>query len=323
MLAMLNEWTKLGLIVRSAGGPQPTTHAMLPTPHLTEGLLRVYFSSCDDNMRGRIYSADLSRLDPTAVLDIHAKPILDLGGTGAFDADGVNPSQLVERDGALFLYYIGWKRYSTDVPYTLLAGLAISENKGKTFERVSNNPILVPIAGELNFRTAPHVFRTTGGWGMLYIGGERFFTSRTGKRLPTYSLCRTYSKDGIAWSNTTETLLSPDVSRHEIGFGRPYLWTDAQGAPSLLISVRTEAGYTLCEMTAPEWSIRPNYHEILPCSEGGWDSEMICFGAPCAVDGWDYLFYNGNEFGRTGFGVARRRSTTTTAEMSGTLREPH
>lgn len=308
---MTDDWSKLGLIIQSIGSAQARTHAMLPTPHLTKEFIRVYFASCDDSMRGRIYFADLNRRDPTAVHTIDERPILDLGDAGTFDADGVNPSHLVERDGALFLYYIGWKRYSTDVPYTLLAGLAISENAGQTFERVSDNPILAPRAGESYFRTAPHVYRTPGGWGMLYIGGERFFTSRTGKRLPSYSLCRTFSKDGISWSGATETLLSPEASRQEIGFGRPYLWTDAQGTPSLLISVRSELGYTLCEMAAPEWSIAPRYHEIIPRSKEGWDSEMICFGAPCAVDGWDYLFYNGNAFGRTGFGVACRRSQPT------------
>ena len=33
---------------------------------------------------------------------------------------------------------------------------------------------------------------------------------------------------------------------------------------------------------------------------------MTCFGAPCRVGEFEYLFYNGNQFGRSGFGVARR-----------------
>jgi hypothetical protein len=39
-------------------------------------------------------------------------------------------------------------------------------------------------------------------------------------------------------------------------------------------------------------------------SSSGWDSEMICF--PCVIDvaGQRYLFYNGNQHGKTGFGYA-------------------
>jgi hypothetical protein len=37
-----------------------------------------------------------------------------------------------------------------------------------------------------------------------------------------------------------------------------------------------------------------------------WHSAMTCFGAPCRVGEVEYLFYNGNRFGRSGGGVACR-----------------
>ena len=39
-------------------------------------------------------------------------------------------------------------------------------------------------------------------------------------------------------------------------------------------------------------------------SESGCDSEMICY--PCLFDfeGKRYMTYNGNEYGKTGFGIA-------------------
>jgi len=33
---------------------------------------------------------------------------------------------------------------------------------------------------------------------------------------------------------------------------------------------------------------------------------MVCFGAPCSVGSSELLFYNGNQFGRSGFGIAQR-----------------
>jgi hypothetical protein len=39
-------------------------------------------------------------------------------------------------------------------------------------------------------------------------------------------------------------------------------------------------------------------------SEDGWDAEMICFPAVIDVCGKRLMFYNGNQHGATGFGVA-------------------
>lgn len=282
------------------------THAQIPTPQVERHTVRVLYASCDANLRGRIFSVELDRSSPMEIVRMENEPVLDLGDAGDFDADGVSPFQLIERDGAVFLYYNGWKRHSPSTPYTLFAGLAISEDDGRSFRRVSKSPVLPPIAGETQFRTAPYVYRTAAGWGMLYVAGDSFFTGSTGKRLPLYSLHRTFSKDGITWQAGGE-MLERNPLAGEIGFGRPYLWHDKTGEPSLLISVRRETGYTLVEFTsssgAPGGTSR---REILPRSETGWDSEMVCFGAPCAVGPWEYLFYNGNQFGRTGFGLARR-----------------
>ncbi len=40
-------------------------------------------------------------------------------------------------------------------------------------------------------------------------------------------------------------------------------------------------------------------------SPGGWDSDMQCYPYVFECDGDIYLLYNGNEFGRWGFGVAQ------------------
>jgi hypothetical protein len=40
-------------------------------------------------------------------------------------------------------------------------------------------------------------------------------------------------------------------------------------------------------------------------AESGWDSEMICYPNVFECDGQIYLLYNGNEFGKFGFGLAK------------------
>jgi sucrose-6-phosphate hydrolase SacC (GH32 family) len=43
---------------------------------------------------------------------------------------------------------------------------------------------------------------------------------------------------------------------------------------------------------------------FLNVTPGDWDSDMLCYPHAFECDGQVYLLYNGNEFGRYGFGLA-------------------
>lgn len=44
----------------------------------------------------------------------------------------------------------------------------------------------------------------------------------------------------------------------------------------------------------------------LDVSDQGWDDQAVCYAAVVDLGGQEYMFYNGNGFGETGFGVAVR-----------------
>lgn len=310
----MGTWRRLGLVMAPPGGEKTRSHAMLPTPLVLDDRIRVYFAACDVELRGRIFRVDLRRDDPREIMEFDGEPVLDLGESDAFDADGVNPSQVFARDGVLYLYYIGWRRRSAETPYTLFMGLAVSVDGGLRFRRLSRHPRLSPTAGEEYFRTAGHVYQSDAGWGMLYIGGGKFFTNVAGKRLPLYSLRHTVSTDGLNWTAPSTELLSPNPAKGEIGFGRPVLWHD-DGRPVIVLSVRTEVGYVLASKPLEDGA---KWATVLDKSDDEWDAEMTCFGAPCSVGDSEYLFYNGNRFGFTGFGAATRPAQ---AAFTGTFGE--
>jgi len=308
---MKKQWTDLGLRFEAPGSGLLQTHAMLPTPIVLADRIRVYFSSCDADLRGRIFAVDLSLDHPHAVIHFDPAPVLDLGTMGCFDADGVNPCHLEIFDGVWRLYYVGWQRLSQDVPYTLLAGLALSEDFGKTFVRWKTEPVLPATPDERYFRTAPFVQRVDNGFQMLYIGGNRFVPSPSGKLLPRYAIRRSWSADGIHWPDPTEDVLLPDEAHGEIGFGRPRIETLPGQAPALMVSVRTEQAYTLMMCPWDEGPVdRSRFVEVVDAAGHAWASEMTCFGATCQVEDRALLFYNGNGFGRTGFGLAYRDLTS-------------
>jgi hypothetical protein len=300
----LPRWEKRGLVFAPPGTGWMRSHAMLPTPLVLPDRIRVFFAACDADLRGRIFRVDLDRDDPRRILELGDAPALDLGPPGAFDADGVNPSQILTCEGRLILCYIGWQRLSAEVPYTLFAGLAESEDGGLSFHRRGGGQILHPASEERYFRTAPFIFPAPGGWGMLYIGGGTFFDGKAGKRIPIYSLCRADSADGRRWDAPPRpALLDPDPGQGEIGFGRPVLWQEGD-AMTLLVSVRTQDGYTQRQARLEAGVLR--WDTVLDGAAEEWESLMTEFAAPCRAGAWEYLFYNGNQFGRLGFGVARR-----------------
>jgi hypothetical protein len=298
-------WRKLGRVLEAQGGPLSRTHVMLPTPHPLEDRVRVFFTSCDDDLRGRVFFADFEPEPPFAVLDVSSSPVLDPGAPGAFDCDGVNPSQIVTVEGRLALLYIGWRRGGETAPYTLFAGLALSENDGLSFEKAAE-PLLPPCAGESLFRTAPFLQREGEGYRLLYIGGDEFVAGEGGRRLPVYSLMELRSATPWRWEGPGRTLLTPDRQAGEIGFGRPVLWRD-DGRARLMMSIRTSAGYTLVDAPSDFTpGQRPKFTQVLDSPAEAWEADMTCFGAPCAIGDYELLFYNGDGFGRTGLGLGWR-----------------
>jgi hypothetical protein len=51
--------------------------------------------------------------------------------------------------------------------------------------------------------------------------------------------------------------------------------------------------------------VRDDTNAGIDVSLGNWDSEMLCYPHLFEMDGEVYLMYNGNEFGRSGFGLAK------------------
>ena len=50
--------------------------------------------------------------------------------------------------------------------------------------------------------------------------------------------------------------------------------------------------------------VRKDEEVDLDVSDSGWDSEMICYPYIFDHKGNRYMLYNGNDFGKTGFGLA-------------------
>jgi hypothetical protein len=95
-------------------------------------------------------------------------------------------------------------------------------------------------------------------------------------------------------------------SEDEFGFGRPFVLKDGTRY-RLWYSIRTfSKGYRLGYAESDDgrrWERRDGDVGI-DVSPSGWDSDMIAYACIQPTAHGTYMFYNGNNYGQTGFGVA-------------------
>lgn len=312
------KWRKLGKIF------DPTEHilpkscvefAQSPQTLALPDRVRVYFSTRERDNVGKYLShvafADFSR-DMTELLDISSRTVLPLGGLGCFDEHGIFPINVV-RDGDRILgYTTGWNR-KVSVSADASIGLCISHDDGLTFERYGTGPVMTASVNEPFLVADAFVRRHDDDYHMWYIYGTKWsrFTE-PGPPDRVYKIAHATSRDGINWErsgrqiiedrlNADECQALPTVIRHEGIHHMYFCYRQAHGFRE--VSGRGyRIGYAY-STDMVDW-VRADESAGIDVSEDGWDSEMQCYPHLFECDQKIYLLYNGNEFGRHGFGLA-------------------
>jgi hypothetical protein len=299
------KWEKKGLIYGPDGSSGWARHSALqPTPLLraAQGYIRVFVGMRDSEGVGRIGFVDVSAENPSKVLRVSNAPVLDIGGPGAFDDNGVIPSAIVERDGRLYLFYAGYQLVRK-VKFLAFGGVAISYDDGETFTRYSRAPICDRTNDEVCFRVIHTMMLDDGRWRAWYGGGDSFEVEHD-KQYPRYNVRHAESPDGIHLSEDYQVCI--DMSDDEHRVGRPYVIKDGSFYRMFYGAGTKENGYRLGyaeSMDGVDW-MRKDREIGIDISAAGWDSQMQAFPSVVRYDAQTFLFYNGNDYGREGFGYA-------------------
>jgi len=299
------KWIKKGLIFAPDGSkPWMRKYAFPPTPILrSNDVLRVFVAFCDENTVGRVGYVDLDPDNPSRVLGVSKKPVLDIGAPGAFDENGVVPTCVVRVGGQLRLYYVGYQ-LGYKLRYFQFQGLAMSEDNGDSFTRFSTTPIIDRSDSEMVNRTSAFVMHDEGVFKMWYVAGSTWTQGRD-KPLPVYNMRYLESADGLTWGKRGEVCLDfKDEDEHALG--RPWIIKEA-GRYKMFFSSRTRSrGYRLGYAESSDgrsWT-RKDGEVGLDVSASGWDSEMVAYTSLVKRGRNTFLFYNGTNCGQTGFGYA-------------------
>lgn len=272
---------------------------MIPTPYLLgNGLVRIYFSGRDNFNRSNIGYAVLDLNKHGKFVEYSAAPVLMPGELGCFDDNGVTPSCVLEVDGKLYLYYIGWNPGST-VRMHLFGGLAISDDYGKTFQRWSRAPIIERCATDPYLNTAPWVVWAGYEYRMYYVSG----TSWIHKDLPRYNIKMARSIDGKVWQRNGHVCID-FKNDSENALARPFVVFE-DGVWKMWFAHKGEA-YRLGYAESIDGITWERRDDIVGISVGatGFDTEMIEYAAVVRYRGKRFMFYNGNNYGLDGIGMA-------------------
>jgi predicted GH43/DUF377 family glycosyl hydrolase len=301
------KWIKLGhIFCAEKNSDWLYSHAMIPLAEQVEGdLYRVYFSSRDKLNRGHGAYLEIDMRNPTKVLRVHQQPVLEPGALGCFDDSGALPNSIVNVGGRKMLYYTGINLGIT-VKIRNSIGLAEWNESKQCFERCFDGPVIDRTRNLPHFVATPEVMYENNHY-------RAWFTSCVGWKAETggpkhfYHLEYAESRDGINWERDG-TVAIDFQDEFEYALGVPRVVKDGNLYKMWFCSRATSdcPTYRIRYATSAD-GIKWDRHEGLAgidVSESGWDSQMICY--PYIFDHADqrFMLYNGNDYGKTGFGLA-------------------
>jgi hypothetical protein len=313
------KWKKQGLLFDPQHHSLPngcTEFAQSPQALVCREFVRVYFSTRQREPGGQYLShmafVDVDRKMQT-ILRTASSPVISLGALGCFDEHGIFPMNVVRHREQIWAFTCGWSR-RVSVPVETAIGLAKSVDEGETFQRVASGPIMGPSLNEPFLVGDPFVMIRDGCWHMWYIYGTAWAEPTATEASPArvYKIAYASSSDGISWQRDGKTpiaeTLGPDECQAlptvvEWGgiFHMYFCYRQATD-----FRANRDRGYRLGYASSVDlqtWT-RDDALGGMQLSEAGWDSDMVCYPHVFACEGSLYMLYNGNEFGRRGFGVA-------------------
>lgn len=309
------KWIKKGLIYCSKGEYDwNKSHAQIPiVDKLDKERLRIYYSTRDISNRSHISFIDVESTNPQNILYKHNKPILELGKQGTFDDSGQMPTCIVNVNNKKYLYYIGWN-IGVTVPYHNSIGLAVANDNYSDFRKISEGPIIDRSPIDSYFTGTAFILSKNDLWRMWYLSCTKW-EMINGKLEPFYHIKYAESKDGINWYREGKVAIDYKYDS-EAGICSASV-IEENGIYKMWYSYRFSKEYRSDKRT----SYRIGYAESIDGiiwnrkdseflfrddnnDNNDWDSIMLAYPNVIKINESKYMFYNGNGFGKTGFGYA-------------------
>ena len=283
------------------------TYAAVPVSlKINNHIIRIYYSSRNTNNHSVPFYFDYN-LENQALISEPSELGIYPGKIGEFDDSGVMPSSIVRLDeNTIYMYYIGWN-LGISVPFRNSVGLPKSQDKGKTFTKMFNGPVLDRNHIEPHFSASNDVLIENDQFRIWYLSCVKW--EKIGDETRHYYHIKTAtSKDGISWNRSGKVAIDfayeneyaisvPTVLKED---GIYKMWFSYRGGPH---SEKYTIGYAESS-NGEDWERKDHLITINNSGEN-WDKEMICYPRVFQYKSETYMLYNGNSYGKTGIGILK------------------
>jgi hypothetical protein len=246
---------------------------------INETTLRIFFSSRNEMNQSLPYWIDVDSRDMT-VKAAATSPMIELGDTGAFDQDGVMPCAAYNDDDLMTVLYIGWQR-THGAPYRTSVCAMVLDN-GQWVRQ------------ELRYISLPYGITTIFADN---LNGHAYYAAFSEWRSHTNPV---YNIPQVKHLHPDHCTCAPVVIR------------DADGRMNMYYSARSinyykqrDNSYRICKAVqlGDTWMAAESGIDV-SVDKNEWDYQMVCYADVLYLRDRYVMFYNGNEFGRYGFGYA-------------------
>ncbi len=265
----------------------------------------IAFTARDAQQRSQAFLSRATIRDGAMTLEGTPRLVMTHGAPGTFDCDGVIGVCIVPDGGRTYLYYVGWQNLPEGM-WICDTGRAILDLDNLTCRREFAGPVLGRDKANPLFAAATAILVEDGRWRTWYNSGISWTRTDAGW-LHHYGIHHAHSRDGVDWV-CDPGLVLPFKDEHEYAFGRPtvirrdgilFMWFAHRASPGI---ATYRIGFAHSR-DGIHWTRRDDLAGI-DVSADGWDSEMICYPYVFEHGSRLYMLYNGNGYGRTGFGLA-------------------
>ena len=298
------KWQKLGLLYSPCGKQHKKlcSHAANPLPlHIKDDVFRIFYSARDENNRSSVGGVDIDIVQ-RCVVKTYEEPFFTHGAPSSFYADGVSIGNSYNVNGEKFILFMGWqapkgKHWRGDIG-------KLRVTSALQLELASETPVMSADDEDPISFSYPWVHRNQDDSFDMWYGSTITWNADNDEMI--HVIKHASSENGHDWSKTG--LSVPYQLNIAQAFSRPTVIKYGDNQHDMWFSYRSGSGESYrigyAYNDGKGWQLAVNESGIT-VSSSGWDSEMIAYPFVFKHKDKTYMLYNGNGYGKSGFGLAQ------------------
>jgi hypothetical protein len=295
-------WEKLGHVYTANYIDKSlVSHASNPLAIPVGGdVFRVFFSGRDAENRSSVGWVDIDVVKGSTVERCSEAVFKVTKNSDSFYSHGVSIGNRYESNGSQVILFMAWQIPKNEHWRGDIGRLQLGPDQ-KSLQLVDDGPFMSVDNEDPISLSYPWVMVEDGLFKMWY-GSTVSWNASNGEMIHVIKYAT--STDGLNWDKKGTAI--PWALGEAQAFSRPTVIKNADGY-HMWFSYRRGGGdkYKIgyaSSLDGLDW-VRA-LDSGLTASDQGWDSEMVCYPYVFKHKGRIYMFYNGNDHGRNGFGLA-------------------